>query len=325
MQKVLVAPLDWGLGHYTRCIPVIHQLLQQNNRVIVAASGAGAELLKAEFPWLSFLDIPSYAIRYPVKGNWFLWKMMLQLPAIYRSASNENRWLKEMQNQLRFDMVISDNRLGLFHPSIKSIYLTHQLAVQTGHRITDWMAQKLHYHFIQQFSECWVPDYEGSNNLAGALSHPYVMPKIPVKYIGPLTRFVRMSVEKKYDTAYVLSGPEPQRTIFEKLIEKHIHDSNETIALVRGLPEQKGATLSLPETADVFWHLPSHQLNELMSSSRKIVVRSGYSTLMDLEHIDAEVCLVPTPGQTEQEYLAIYHAKKEKYHSVSQELWGKEG
>lgn len=321
LQKVLVAPLDWGLGHYTRCIPVIHTLLQQNNQVFVAAGGAGARLLKTEFPQLTILDIPSYNITYPKKGKWFLWRMLFQLPAIYRFVKRENRWLRSIQAKMKFDRVISDNRLGLSHPDVQSVYITHQLQIQTGNKLTDRIAQKLHYHYIEQFHECWVPDYEGKNNLAGDLSHPAVLPNVPVKYIGPLSRFEKITAEKKYDIAFVISGPEPQRSIFEKLIVKKITGTKERVALVRGLPDGDASDLQLPACVDVFQHLPSGPLNELMASSRKIVVRSGYSTIMDLEHMEAEICLVPTPGQTEQEYLAAYHTKKGTYHSMRQEEW----
>ena len=37
-KRILVAPLDWGIGHATRCIPIIQQLITHNYEVIIASS-----------------------------------------------------------------------------------------------------------------------------------------------------------------------------------------------------------------------------------------------------------------------------------------------
>ena len=311
--KVLVAPLDWGLGHYTRCIPLIRKLLAQQNEVTLAATEAGAALLRKEFPSLNILTIPSYGIRYPQKGTWFMWKMLLQLPDIYRAIRKENKWLNKLQQEKNFDVVISDNRMGLYHPDITCVYITHQLAIRTGHVVTDFFARKLHYHFIEKFTVCWVPDQEGHQNLAGALSHPNKKPNIPLLYIGPLSRFVKIEAEKKFDIVYLISGPEPQRSIFEDLLIGCIKNSTEKIVIVRGLPENTDTPISLPSNVEVYNHLPAKQLNELLASAKKIVARSGYSTIMDLEVLGVNAILVPTPGQTEQEYLASYLLKSGKH------------
>ncbi|MFT4524743.1 MAG: UDP-N-acetylglucosamine:LPS N-acetylglucosamine transferase, partial [Bacteroidia bacterium] len=57
-------------------------------------------------------------------------------------------------------------------------------------------------------------------------------------------------------------------------------------------------------------HLSANQLQELMSKAKVVLSRSGYSTVMDLSVIGGKAIFVPTPGQTEQQYLAnLFHAE----------------
>lgn len=316
--RVLVAPLDWGLGHTTRSIPIINGLLKQGCEVIIAAEGSCRILLEMEFPQLLFLDVRGYHIRYSRTGYWMPVKLFLQLPKIILSAYKEHSWLKDVVKKHSIDAVISDNRLGMFHSAIPCIYITHQLKIKTGLGLTGWIAQKIHYCFINKYDECWVPDMPGEINLGGDLSHPKVLPKIPVRYLGPISRLKNGAAEKKYDLLIVLSGPEPQRSVFEEMIIKDLESYNGRVLLVRGLL----GTVATIKTTSLFLeiqnHLPAKELNLAMLQSQLIISRCGYTTVMDLVKLQKNAILIPTPGQTEQEYLAANLHKQKLFFCIEQ-------
>ncbi len=315
--RVLIAPLDWGLGHATRCIPIIFKLLQKNCEVIIAAEGVGKLLLQKEFPALEFIHLKGYRVSYSRSKALMPLKMLLQFPKIIYRIYAENRWLKQIVRSYKIDAVISENRMGLYHSKVPCIYITHQLKIKTGNPFTEKIAQKIHYHFINKFSACWVPDIEGDMNLAGDLSHPSTLPKVPVKYIGPLSRFEKTESTFKYDLCIILSGPEPQRTVFEKIILKGLDKISGNIFLLRGLP---GNTMNEKSTnnIDIKNHLSAGELNLVIQQSKMIISRCGYSTVMDLVKLQKRAVLVPTPGQTEQEYLANYLSSKKVFYCISQ-------
>ena len=202
-SRILVAPLDWGLGHATRCIPVISALIKQHCTVIVAAEGQNKTLMQKEFPQLQFIELRGYRVRYSRKKFWLPVKLLWQLPKIMYRIYAENRWLKKAIKEYRVDGVISDNRMGLHNKQIPCVYITHQLTIKTGSLFTESLAQKIHYHYINKFKACWVPDAEGVVNLAGELSHPATLPKMPVKYLGSLSRFEKAAVENQYDLCII--------------------------------------------------------------------------------------------------------------------------
>lgn len=317
--RVLIAPLDWGLGHATRCIPIISKLIQQNCEVFVAAGGSGKILLQKEFPRLNFIELQGYRVKYSRSKIWLPVKLLLQIPKLLYRVYAENRWLKNTVNALQIEAVISDNRLGLSHKKIPCVYITHQLQIKTGSRLTESIVQKIHYHFINKYTTCWVPDAAGTNNLAGILSHPAFLPKTPVIYIGPLSRFEKKEMAFTYELCIILSGPEPQRTLFEKLILKDLHKVPGKKILVRGLPYNKAGNVLNNESIEIRDHLPAAELNTVIQQSKLIISRSGYTTVMDLVKLQKKAVFVPTPGQTEQEYLAGYLQQKQVFLSLPQQ------
>lgn len=317
--RVLVAPLDWGLGHATRCIPIISSLIQQNCTVIVAAEGQQRILLQKEFPGLQFIDLKGYRVQYSRYKFWMPFKLLFQMPKIFSCIYAENRWLKKVVKEYNINAVISDNRMGLFHKKISCIYITHQLMIKTGNRFTESIAQKIHYYYIDKFSACWVPDAEGSVNLAGALSHPARLPKVPVKYTGILSRFENKDVKAKFDLCIVLSGPEPQRTIFEKIFLDDLAKAEGSIFLVRGLPGETEIPELKNASIEIKNHLPSDELSNIIRQAKLIISRCGYSTVMDLVKLQKKAILVPTPGQTEQGYLAKHLQQQKLFYCVDQD------
>ena len=316
--RVLVAPLDWGLGHATRCIPIIKELLNQKCEVIVAAVGAQKAILQAELPSLTFMELPGYEVSYDKNRALTILRLVGAIPKILIRIKREKAWLKRFSASEQPDLVISDNRYGLALPGIFCIFITHQLRIRTSFgRLADGLLQRMNYRFIGHFSRCWVPDIESGDGLAGALSHPSALPGIPTKYIGWLSRFGKISQHYCGEGAppddpellIVLSGPEPQRSLLEATIIAQAGADAGSIVLVRGLPAGGGPMLaSIPPDLTVYDHLPAARLESLMRRARLVVARSGYSTVMDLARLGKRALLIPTPGQPEQEYLGPFLA-----------------
>jgi uncharacterized protein (TIGR00661 family) len=309
-KKLLVAPLDWGLGHATRCVPVIRDLLNNNCEVWLAGEEAQEKLLREEFPSLPFLPLKGYRINYGKSG--LTGKILLQVPSILRSIKEENKWLKKQVSNHGFDAVISDNRYGLYNDKVFSVLITHQLTIKTSFgKWSEKILQQWNYKLINKFNECWIPDDKGENNLAGELSHPINLPSIPVRYIGPLSRFEKKNIDEiKNHLLFILSGPEPQRTILENKVIDQIVNYPATATIVRGLPGEKNIIPST-NTIHFYNHLSSDELNGEAMKAEFIICRSGYSTIMDIACVQKKGILIPTPGQTEQEYLAEHLMKKQ--------------
>jgi UDP-N-acetylglucosamine transferase subunit ALG13 len=305
--------LDWGLGHATRCIPIIKELIICKCEVWIAAIGDQKILLEKEFPFLSFVELPGYHIQYDKNRAFTFLRLIASIPKILIRIKEEKRWLRQFREQTELDAVISDNRYGLWGKGIYSVLITHQLGLRTS--LGAWMdrwVQRRHYRLIGRFSACWVPDREQGLALAGKLSHPFRLPSVPTRYIGLLTRMERLvQVEGGVvDLLVLLSGPEPQRTILERRICGQLGAFSGKVVLVRGLP---GGGVPLEgdlREVEVHDHLPSRALNEMLLRTKLVVARAGYSTVMDLVRLEKKSILIPTPGQTEQEYLGKYLSDK---------------
>jgi len=304
---VLVAPLDWGLGHATRCIPIIREFIKQGAQVSIATSGVQKALLESEFPGLEFFELPGYYIRYQ-PGPFLKWGLLFQVPAILRHTQKEKHWLEVFLETHHIDLLVSDNRYGLYHSSLYTVFITHQLSIRSGlGPFFDNLLLKWNYRFIQPFSVCWVPDWPGEPSMAGKLSHPARKPKFPVQYIGILSRInPEPGKTEKTPLLIILSGPEPQRSQLEKIIFNQLADMTISCIVLRGLPALDKPAPFIRDGVQVFNHLPSAALNELLRSSEIVVSRGGYSSIMDLVQLRKNAILVPTPGQTEQEYLGCH-------------------
>ncbi len=315
---MLVAPLDWGLGHATRCIPIIHALLAHNYEVILAAEGPQASLLRQEFPQLTCLPLRGYRVRYSKTRSGLALALLLQVPRLLYTIGREKRWLKKIIADNRIDLVISDNRYGLVSKKRPCVFITHQLTIKVPNQWLENVLQRINYRYINRFAACWVPDAGANFNVAGILSHPVRLPKTPVHYLGLLARFERKELVKEYDYCILLSGPEPQRSLLEQKILCGLVDIPGKILLVRGLPGSR-EVLYLPDNIEVKNHLHTTALEQALVQSEYIVSRSGYTTIMELLSLQKKSILIPTPGQTEQEYLAERLQQAGICFSVSQE------
>lgn len=303
-KTIFIAPLDWGLGHATRCVPIIKELLK-HNRVILGVTPLTKPIFEEEFPEVKKIEVPPYNITY--SKHLPLWlKLGISYPKISKIIANENKLLEKIINDYKIDVVISDNRFGLHSKKAHCVFITHQLFLKAP--VFQNFAQKQNKKYILNFDEVWVPDYDNINeSLSGKLSH-FENYHRNVKFIGPKSRLndVICEVEKnKYDYLFLLSGPEPGRTILENELLLKAKNSNKKIVLVRGTKIKTQD--SRFHGVDIFDFPKKEELKKLILSSGKIICRSGYSTLMDMHLLGKkELILIPTAGQSEQEYLAEY-------------------
>lgn len=299
-KNILVAPLNWGLGHATRCVPLIRELIKYGYTPILASDGNALNLLKKEFPELTSLELPSYEIEYAKKAKNFKWKLLKNSPKTINAIIEERKLVKKWCKEFDLAGIISDNRLGVYNKKIPSVIITHQLQVLSGK--TTWISSKIHQRFIKKFNECWVPDFEKKPNLTGKLGH-LKNPSFSIKYLGPLSRLNIQKAEKKYDLMIILSGPEPQRTLLENLLLQKINLLDKKILFVKGIVNDKQV---ITEIEDITFYnfMTSTEIEKAFNESDVILCRSGYTTIMDLVKLNKKAFLIPTPGQTEQEYLA---------------------
>ena len=306
-ESVLIAPLHWGLGHASRCIPIIKDEIEQGNLVYISANGKQKALLKEHFPDAQYVDIPFMDITYPKNGNVSL-HFALRGPKLVFNIWREHYRLKRVIDRFSIDKVISDSRFGLWNKHAKSVFITHQVDIKTPffqsaiNSINRWV--------MNHYDEVWIPDYEEKPGLAGELSHPAELLENS-KYIGPLSRFNKKLQKEshfKYDVLAMISGPEPQRTLFEIQLRKQFQIDGKKALILKGNPKDKESF----EDGDITTknHLLDEELLVALSQSKEVHARSGYSTIMDFHALGIGAKFYPTPGQTEQEYLAELHQNK---------------
>lgn len=300
-KRILVAALNWGLGHATRCIPIIKELQSHGFQLFLASDGDALRLLQKEFPDLPAIELPSYKIEYSKKSGFFKWKMLMNTPDILAAIKAEKKRTEDLVKELQLDAIISDNRFGVRSDQLKTnVFITHQLNVLSGN--TTPLSSYIHRRYISKYQQCWVPDVEGENNLSGILGHTKNTPD-NVKYIGPLSRMEKIEVPLIYDYLIILSGPEPQRSILESILLKEFKNIEAKTLLIRGVLNEKQIKNDNPNL-NIKNYLYGSSLEEAINSSRYVISRSGYTSLMDFAKLNKKAFFIPTPGQKEQEYLA---------------------
>lgn len=304
MKNILVAPLNWGLGHATRCIPIINELIKNNYNPIIATDGVALALLKKEFPDLLALELPSYHIEYAKKGKNFKWKLLQNSPNTINAIVSEKKVVKKWVSEYNLSGIISDNRLGVYSKKVPSVFITHQIRVMSGK--TTWISSKIHQKLIKKYTECWVPDVEGFPNLSGKLGHVKKF-NVNLRYIGVLSRLEKEVVPEIYDLMVIISGPEPQRTLLEEKLISELNEFSKPVLFVKGKVEAEQKVEKIDNI--VFYNfMTSDELQKAFNCSNKVLCRSGYTTVMDLAKLEKKAFFIPTPGQFEQEYLAkLYH------------------
>jgi UDP:flavonoid glycosyltransferase YjiC (YdhE family) len=291
--------------------------LKRNCEVVIGGSGESLELLKADFPGLKYFNLPGYRPVYASNGNMVV-KMLQQLPKFVSVIREEHRVLESIVQSEGINIVISDNRYGCWSALARSVFITHQLNILLP-RGLNWLSPAVNYFnhkLIRKFSNCWVPDFkDDEQSLAGKLSVSDIQLHPRVTYIGPLSRFAPTSeVANDYDVACILSGPEPQRSIMENLVLPQLRQSGLRYVVAKG--KFANVTSTSPREVDF---MGAEKLRDAIASSSIVIARSGYSTLMDLSALGKKAIVVPTPGQTEQEYLADRWDRRDVVYAVRQD------
>jgi hypothetical protein len=321
--NILICPLEWGLGHAARMIPIARRLRELNHNVIIASGDEHLELFRNEIPDLSCISFPGFKPGYSRHFPQYL-HLLFKIPQLLWQIFSEHHRIKKIISDNSIDILISDNRFGLWNSNLTTVYVTHQTLIPLPHllRFLEPVGVALHRQIIKKYSFCYIPDLPGEMNLSGRLSHGFKQ-TANTRYVGILSRFSesednlkRNTLRSDYNTI-ILSGPEPQRGILrEKLL--YLLKSIDTPAIVfEGKPEKSGETTGMGNIT-FYGHLPGRRMRDLIEGSRNIITRSGYTTVMELVSLKRSALLIPTPGQTEQEYLAEYLSEKGWFKSVSQ-------
>lgn len=311
-KKVLICPLSWGLGHAARCIPIAHEFQRQGYSADFASDGGPLELLRLEFPAARFYELPGYGITYPTNnivinvGR----KMMRFLTAI----RTEHTKIQKIVQEDDYDIVVSDNRFGCYAEGSYNIFITHQVNLLTPGGLLDPAVNAFNHHYIRRYNVCWIPDFPESPGLSGRLGHDHTLSDC--RYIGPVSRFHRENRPVKYRLSAVLSGPEPQRTNLDQKLREQLPRLPFHTALVSGVMSSEEPQNN-EDQMDHFPYLTSADLNKLLAESEIVLCRGGYTTVMDLVALGKKAICIPTPGQTEQEYLT--HMYEEKGYFLRQE------
>ncbi|MBR2197640.1 MAG: glycosyl transferase family 28 [Fibrobacter sp.] len=311
-MKVLVAPLDWGLGHATRCVPVIKEFLRQGAQVELAVTDSYAPLYREIFPELKKHTAPSYGIVYPKHGfNMGLW-LLKNSAHLNKVIEYEHHYAEEMVRRHDFDILFSDNRFGFYSDKAFSIYMTHQCRIAFPTIFSKFEGIGIHWHKkkMGHFDQVWIPDLREAPGYAGAMSHVKNF-AVPVRYAGPLSRFAELENLSEIVTAgpkdlgvvAVISGVEPARSTFERKLRELLTQVPGNHVMILGKPgaERKSWTEG---NVQFFSHLETTEFARAVSRARWIVSRGGYSTVMDMATLGASCIFVPTPGQYEQVVLS---------------------
>ena len=300
-KKILFAVLDWGLGHASRSIPLIKNLIYQQNTVIIASSGSAFELLKTEFPGLAMILLPSYQIQFG--SSTVIKSILLKSHELLSIIQSEKKITDNFVKTENIDLIISDNRYGCYNKNIESILITHQLNIPVPKKVKflSIIPQFVNKVLLNNFNEIWIPDMDNST-LSGKLSdNKKIHPNI--RFIGILSRFQKnLSLSNKNEIFAWVSGPEPHRTTLINKLISQLENCSYKSTLVLGQPEKY--LFEQKNQLTIVNHLNISEFEEKIRTCNFLICRSGYSTLMDLATLEKKALLIPTPTQTEQEYLA---------------------
>lgn len=325
-RNILICPLEWGLGHAARMIPLARKLGEMGNNIFIGAGEEHLSLFRNELPGLTYISFPGFRPSY--SRNFPSWLVMLcKIPLLIYHIIREHSELKRIVRENSIDIVISDNRFGLWNKDVTTVYVTHMLRVPCPKpfRFAEIIGIVIHRAIIMKYDHCFIPDLPGETNVSGRLSHGLRLPSNAM-YIGLLSRFsgtlpaVSGSFGYRHNTV-ILSGPEPQRGILKQKLESLFRAKEPATIFLCGRPGHGSETTR--EGSFIYYdHLDGPMMSEALLSSDCIISRSGYTTVMELISLGCTALIIPTPGQTEQEYLAGYLEEKGWFSTVSQKKTG---
>ena len=318
-KRILFAIMGWGLGHATRCIPIIRSLMTENH-VILSSNGVSTTLLKQEFPALKCIDYPDYSVKYPRKRIMFLPLITLQLPGIIIKLIKEYLQTQKVINEEKIDIIISDSRYGVFSKNIQTFFIIHQLRFQLSgiFKSIEFLGEWFNIFIFRYYNAIIIPDVKISPNLTGNLTHAGKIAYHPkLHYLGIFCSVAKLDIEEDIDYLFSVSGPEIQRTLFETIILSQIENIPGKKVVVLGKPADEQSYDNI-ENTEIYSHVNREKQNELLNRAKFVVCRSGYTSVMELVALQKPALMIPTPGQTEQEYLARHYENTGLFHTAQQ-------
>ena len=318
-RKILYAVLDWGLGHATRSLPVIRELAKSND-VTVLSTGRSLSLIKTELPELNFIDHSDYSVKYTKRGSSLIFFLILQIPKILFKLREEHKFTERLVEERKFDRIVSDNRYGIYSNSIPSFFITHQLKFKLPKSFEklEFFSEYFNRFYFRRYRKIFIPDTETDPNLSGDLSHNLKSIKsLKINYTGILADLDRSEGEIISDHLIIISGPEPQRTIFEKKVLEQASGLEGKTIIVCGKTES--SVIKRIGSMEVHDYAAREKMSAMIRGAGMIISRPGYSSVMEIVSLNKKALFIPTPGQTEQEYLAEYYKEKRYFYSVTQD------
>jgi len=322
--KILFKVLSWGLGHATRSLPLIKQLIAERCDLTIASNGRCLELLKLEVgDAAGYIETPDMCTSFLRDFSWafMIPKIPVELRRFMRSIKAENKLVRDLVERYDFDMILSDTCYGAHDHRVPSYLLCHHLRP-----IWFWRARFLQdineavsWQISKNFTKVLIPDFE-HDSLTGSLSHDFVFfERNKIEYIGILSDFVKLSVEQDIEYLVSISGAEPQRSAFIRQILSQLENFSGKTVVLLGEPESLGASYKINDHVTVLPFVLRKERDNLMNRAKMIISRPGYSTIMDLIELGKrKVVFIPARNHTEQEYLARYHGKANDVYSVAQ-------
>jgi hypothetical protein len=293
-KRILISPLNWGLGHVMRLVPLIRQFQFQGNTILIACDAEQQRILEHELHQVTYIPFEGYPFAFT--GKSFRLDLARKFSNLSRFVAAETSQVNALVKAHAIDVVISDQRPGFRSDTVPSVLISHQLELPLPVYLKP--AQWIYSRWVNRFDTIWIPDKEGAERLSGKLSqttHPQAF------YIGWLSRFEKSDTEKLITYRYgaLISGPEPYRTQFMEEVKTCLLKLDEPCFLIGPVEkiEQLGKLTLLP-------HQSTAEFQNLMESAEYLIARAGYSTLMDLRVLGKKGILIPTPGQDEQLYLS---------------------
>lgn len=321
--NILICPLEWGLGHAARMIPLARILQEMDHNVIIGSGEEHLSLFRNEVPGLKYICFPGFKPGYSLILPQYL-ALLLRLPVLIYHIISEHYRVKKILDEHAIDIIISDNRFGLWNKGVTSVYITHmpRIPFPKPFEFFEWIGIAIHREIIKRYTFCFIPDLPGDLNLTGRLSHGVKL-NANTRFIGILSRFIDIdqslneNPERYPDNTVILSGPEPQREMLKQKLISLLKDKETKTILFEGKPEKTGE-ISRNGNITFYSHLSGTMMRNIIANSTNILTRSGYTTIMELVSQGRSALIIPTSGQTEQEYLAKYMSEKGWFNTVSQ-------
>ena len=321
-KKILVAPLDWGLGHAARSVPLIKVLCSKND-VIIACGPSAYGFLQKELPDLEIIKIDDWRIRYPKhKINFFT--ILGWIPVMLRNSIHEHRFVKRIIRSRGIDCIVSDNRYGLLYKGLECYIITHQVypKMPRGFGFLENLGGLMFKKYLSRFHKVLIPDFERGDNLSGSLAADRDLPPDKFVRIGILSRFNHSQAGTpafhQIPVLVLMSGQENQRTVLENKIIAALDGLELNVLFVRGVGESRP---TINNTKNITFRnlLSGNELRDALMAAELIICRAGYSTLCDVVALKKRAVIIPTPVQTEQEYLAERLDCRFGFRSLSQD------